>query len=107
MTGNQFLILLTLAPLVAASIAGAVARFRPIPVVGAGVASELLVLVGILLWSQSLQRRALSAPANYMVAIAPAGVDWNRVISWLLCCAFAALLAGVVLLGHWLWARTS
>ncbi|MGH7617317.1 MAG: hypothetical protein ACREPM_08830 [Gemmatimonadaceae bacterium] len=107
MTGNQFLILLTLAPLVAAPIAGAVARFKPIPVLGAGVAAELVVLVAALLWSQSLQRRALSGPSSHMIAIASGAVDGRRVMSWLVCCAFGALLAGVVLLGHRLWTRSA
>jgi hypothetical protein len=103
MTGNRFLILLTVAPLVAALIAGIVGRFKPIAVLGAGVAAELVVLIGVLLWSQSLLRRALSGSSSHMIAISSGGVDARRVMSWLACCAFGALLAGVVLLGHWLW----
>jgi len=104
MRGNQFLALLTLGPLAGIGLVVMAGRFRPVPVIGAAIGAQAVVLTASVLWSQAQLRRALSGHADRMIAFAPSG-GANRVAAWLACLAFAALLAGLVLVGHWVWLR--
>jgi hypothetical protein len=106
MTGNLFLVLLTLAPLAGIAPVAMAGRFRPVPVISVAVAAELLLLIVGLLWSQALTTAARTGEARGMIAFGSADGGVRRVVAWLACCVFAALLADLVLFGHWLWVRT-
>lgn len=100
MTGTQFLSMLIVAPLLGIVVTALIGRFQASTVLVAAVLAQMVLLLGLQVWSRVVMARVLSGQQPGLVGVGDAGLTSGRVVAWLLCFGVAIAVAAGSLLLH-------